>query len=80
MGGGLAFLTKKSFNPANWSNQRQVWEAKQNAASEQRRVAEREAQLKREREEEDLARAIGGNSEGGRKQLAFKYEAGKSRV
>lgn len=77
MGGGLAFLTKKSFNPANWSNQRQVWEAKQNAASEQRRVAEREAQLKREREEEDLARAIGGNSEGGRKQLAFMYEAGK---
>ena len=59
------------------SNQRQVWEAKQNAASEQRRVTEREAQLKREREEEDLARAIGGNSEGGRKQLAFMYEAGK---
>ena len=77
MGGGLAFLTKKSFNPANWANQRQVWEAKQNAASEQRRVTEREAQLKREREEEDLARAIGGTSEGGRKQLAFMYEAGK---
>ena len=64
MGGGLAFLTKKSFNPANWRNQREVWEARQNAETEKRRISERDAQLKREREEEDLARVVGGE-EGG---------------
>ena len=76
MGGGLAFLTKKSFNPANWSNQRQVWEARQKAAQEQRRVSEREAQLKREREEEEMARLV-GEEEGGRKQLGFMYDGGR---
>mmetsp|Transcript_39429 Transcript_39429/g.82443 ORF Transcript_39429/g.82443 Transcript_39429/m.82443 type:complete len:467 (-) Transcript_39429:132-1532(-) len=77
MGGGLAFLTKKSFNPANWSNQRQVWEARQNHETEKRRIAERESQLKREREEEDLARVVGGEVDGGRKALGFMYDAGK---
>lgn len=77
MGGGLAFLTKKSFNPANWSNQRQVWEARQKHASEQRRITEREAQLKREREEEEMARMVGGEEEGGRKALGFMYEGGR---
>jgi hypothetical protein len=77
MGGGLAFLTKKSFNPANWSNQRQVWEARQKHATEQRRITEREAQLKRERDEEELARLTGGEEEGGRKALGFMYEGGR---
>ncbi|KAL7467855.1 hypothetical protein ACHAXS_008086 [Conticribra weissflogii] len=77
MGGGLAFLTKKSFNPANWSNQRRVWEARQQNEAERRRLAEREAQVKREREEEDLARMIGGEEEGGRKALGFMYEGGR---
>ena len=77
MGGGLAFLTKKSFNPANWSNQRQVWEARQKHATEQRRITEREAQLKREREEEEMARMMGGEEEGGRKALGFMYEGGR---
>ena len=77
MGGGLAFLTKKSFNPANWRNQREVWEARQNADSEKRRISERDAQLKREREEEDLARVVGGEEGGGRKALSFMYDAGK---
>lgn len=77
MGGGLAFLTKKSFNPANWSNQKQVWEARQKNETEKRRIAERESQLKREREEEDLARVVGGEEEGGRKALGFMYDGGK---
>lgn len=77
MGGGLAFLTKKSFNPANWSNQRQVWEARQNNETEKRRIAERDEQLKREREEEELARVVGGEEGGGRKALGFMYDAGK---
>lgn len=55
MGGGLAFLTKKSFNPANWTNQKQVWEARQKETIEKRRLAEQDAQLKREREEKELA-------------------------
>ena len=77
MGGGLAFLTKKSFNPANWTNQKQVWEARQKETIEKRRLAERDAQLKREREEEELARAIGGQEGGGRKALSFMYDGGK---
>lgn len=77
MGGGLAFLTKKSFNPANWSNQKQVWEARQKDGIEKRRLAERESQLRREREEEDLARVMGGEEARGRKALSFMYEAGK---
>ncbi|KAL7440361.1 hypothetical protein ACHAXH_008078 [Discostella pseudostelligera] len=77
MGGGLAFLTKKSFNPANWSNQKQVWEARQKDDIEKRRLAERESQLRREREEEDLARVVGGEEAHGRKALSFMYEAGK---
>ncbi|KAL3823365.1 hypothetical protein ACHAXA_008860, partial [Cyclostephanos tholiformis] len=77
MGGGLAFLTKKSFNPANWSNQKQVWEARQKEGIEKRRIAERDAQLRREREEEDLARAVGGEEGGGRKALSFMYDASR---
>lgn len=77
MGGGLTFLSKKSFNPSNWSNQRRVWEARQNSESERIRVVEREAQIKREREEEELARVVGGEEEGGRKALGFMYDGGK---
>lgn len=77
MGGGLTFLSKKSFNPSNWSNQRRVWEARQNSESERRRIVEREAQIKREREEEELARVVGGEEEGGRKALGFMYDGGK---
>ena len=77
MGGGITFLSKKSFNPSNWSNQRRVWEARQNSESERRRIVEREAQIKREREEEELARVVGGDEEGGRKALGFMYDGGK---
>ena len=77
MGGGLTFLSKKSFNPQNWSNQRRVWEARQNSETERRRVVERDAQIKREREEEELARVVGGEQEGGRKALGFMYDGGK---
>lgn len=54
-----------------------MWEARQQSESERRRLVEREAQIKREREEEELARVIGGEEEGGRKALGFMYEAGK---
>jgi CBF1 interacting corepressor len=61
----------------SWSNQKQVWEARQKDDIEKRRLAEREAQLRREREEEDLARVVGGEEARGRKALSFMYEAGK---
>jgi CBF1 interacting corepressor len=75
MGGGLAFLSKKRFNPANFSNQRQVWEAKQKADLEERKIKDRTEQLKREREDEELARAMGGKVGGDVHQLKFMYDA-----
>jgi len=75
MGGGLAFLSKKRFNPSNFSNQRQVWEAKQKASLEEQKQKEREEQLKREREDEELARSLGGKVGGDAHQLKFMYDA-----
>ena len=54
-----------------------MWEARQNSESEKRRIVEREALIKREREEEELARTVGGEQEGGRKALGFMYDGGK---
>ena len=73
MGGGLAFLTKKQFNPANISNQKRVWEAEQRAEKEARAARERAEQLKRERDDEELARARGGRTGGDRAALGFMY-------
>lgn len=73
--GGLSFLTKKNFNPANWSNQKAVWEARQRVAQEERLAKERAEQLKRERDDEQLARAIGGDRGGDQAALKFMYGA-----
>jgi len=73
MGGGLAFLTKKQFNPANISNQKRVWEAEQRAEKEAKAARERAEQLKRERDDEELARARGGRTGGDRASLGFMY-------
>ena len=54
---GLAFLSKKSFNPANLSNQKSVWEREQESNKEKQRLREREKQLRIERDHEDLARS-----------------------
>ena len=70
--GGLSFLTKKNFNPANWRNQKAVWEARQNDENEKRRRTERNEQLKRERDDEDLARARDAK-EGDKVALKFMY-------
>ncbi len=74
MGGGLAFLTKKSFNPANISNQKNVWEAKQRKDIEAAKNKERQLQLQRERDHEELERARGGDGQGDRAALRFMYE------
>jgi len=70
--GGLSFLTKKNFNPANWRNQKAVWEARQNDENEKRLRTERNEQLKRERDDEDLARARDAK-EGDKVALKFMY-------
>jgi CBF1 interacting corepressor len=56
---GLKFLSKKGFNPQNFSNQKNVWEREQEKRQETKRLKDREAQLQRERDEEELARARG---------------------
>ena len=66
---GLKFLSKKGFNPQNLSNQKRVWEREQAAANEERQRKEREAQLRRERDDEELARARGDTP-----KLNFLYE------
>lgn len=67
---GLKFLSKKSFNPQNLSNQKRVWEREQEKKSETRRAQERAAQLQRERDDEELAKARGETP-----RLGFLYDA-----
>ena len=67
---GLKFLSKKGFNPQNMSNQKRVWEARQEEKLEAKRLKERQDQLKRERDDEELAQARGESM-----QLKFMYQA-----
>jgi len=75
MGGGIAFLSKKAFNPSNISNQKIVWKAEQIALQDRKRRAEREKQLCIERDHEEFAKASGDKSEFGRASLRFMYDA-----
>lgn len=56
---GMKFLSKKAFNPQNWSNQKRVWEREREAQQAASRARERAEQLKRERDDEELAQARG---------------------
>lgn len=73
MGGGLAFLSKKRFNPANFSNQKRVWEAQQLKLEAEKRLKEREELLKKERGETELAIIMGGKDGGAKQSLRFMY-------
>lgn len=70
---GLKFLSKKSFNPQNLSNQKTVWERQQEQKNEAKRAKEREDQLKRERDDQELARARGGETASHQAALNFMY-------
>mmetsp|Transcript_20979 Transcript_20979/g.31816 ORF Transcript_20979/g.31816 Transcript_20979/m.31816 type:complete len:370 (-) Transcript_20979:134-1243(-) len=70
---GLGFLSKKSFNPKNLSNQKSVWEARQSKLADEKAARERAQQLQREQEEEELARVRHGTSAGNKTQLKFMY-------
>jgi N-terminal domain of CBF1 interacting co-repressor CIR len=72
---GLAFLSKKGFNPQNQSNQKRVWEAEQAAKNEKERLRKRQEQLQREQEEEELERVTKGDIGGSQAQLRFMYDA-----
>jgi CBF1 interacting corepressor len=56
---GLKFLSKKGFNPQNLTNQKKVFEREQQEKKEERRIKERQDQLQRERDDEELAIARG---------------------
>jgi CBF1 interacting corepressor len=71
---GLAFLSKKGFNPQNQSNRKQVWEAQQDSKLEKERIRRREEQLRREREDEELC-AARHNGDASQAQLRFMYDA-----
>jgi CBF1 interacting corepressor len=66
---GLKFLSKKSFNPQNLTNQKRVWERQERTKQEEKRVQQRARQLQRERDDEELAK-----SRGDQPKLAFLYK------
>jgi CBF1 interacting corepressor len=72
---GLKFLSKKGFNPQNQVNQKNVWEREHASKNEQERVRQRGEQLRRERDDEELARARAGERGGSQAQLRFMYDA-----
>lgn len=65
----MKFLSKKGFNPQNLTNQKRVWEAEQRKKHEAKKAADRERQLQRERDDQELAR-----SRGEIPKLSFLYE------
>jgi CBF1 interacting corepressor len=67
---GLKFLSKKSFNPQNLTNQKNVYERQQEAKQEATKIRERNEQLKRERDDEELALARGDSI-----KVSFLYQA-----
>lgn len=70
----MAFLSKKGFNPQNQVNRKQVWEAQQQSNLDKERIRQREEQLRREREDEELC-AARHNGDGSQAQLRFMYDA-----
>ena len=75
---GLAFLSKKGFNPRNRDNQNRVYEARQERKLEEERVRKRQDQLRKERDEEELAYARYGATAGAQAQLQFMYDVPKT--
>jgi len=72
---GMAFLSKKGFNPQNNTNRKQVWEAQQNREQEKERLRKRQEQLNREKEDQELEIATKGAIGGSQAQLRFMYDA-----
>jgi CBF1 interacting corepressor len=71
---GMAFLSKKGFNPHNKVNRTQVYEAQQHSKLEKERARKRAEELRREQEDEELC-AARHNGDGSQAQLRFMYDA-----
>jgi CBF1 interacting corepressor len=71
---GMAFLSKKGFNPTNNVNRKQVWEAQQSKKLDDERIRKRQAQLRKEREDQEL-HAVRHGGDGSQAQLRFMYDA-----
>jgi hypothetical protein len=63
---GLSFLSKKSWHTSNLNNQEKVWLAEQQAANEDRKLAELQEQIKVEREREEFEKLTNKNVIGDR--------------
>ena len=72
---GMAFLSKKGFNPHNNTNRKQVWEAQQHSKQEKERLRKRQEQLQKEKEDQELELATRGEIGGSQAQLRFMYDA-----
>mmetsp|Transcript_1344 Transcript_1344/g.3100 ORF Transcript_1344/g.3100 Transcript_1344/m.3100 type:complete len:415 (+) Transcript_1344:298-1542(+) len=72
---GMAFLSKKGFNPQNNTNRKQVWEAQQHSKQEKERLRKRQEQLQKEKEDQELELATRGEIGGSQAQLRFMYDA-----
>jgi hypothetical protein len=55
MGGGLAFLNKKTWHPGSFRNQEEVWKREQQAAAEERKLNEMRKQLEEERKKHEYS-------------------------
>ncbi|KAL3909240.1 MAG: hypothetical protein SGARI_002700, partial [Bacillariaceae sp.] len=72
---GLAFLSKKNFNPQNTQNRKRVWEAQESSRQEAARLKKRRDELAREKEDEQLQNSLKGSIGGCQAQLRFMYDA-----
>ena len=66
---GIKFLTKKSFNPTNISNQKVVWEREQQQQHRQQQIQERNRILQQEKDHETIQLSRGGAT-----KVNFLYE------
>jgi hypothetical protein len=55
MGGGLAFLNKKTWHPGSFRNQEEVWKREQQAAVEERKLEDLRKQLEDERKKQEFS-------------------------
>ena len=70
----LAFLAKKSFNPANLKNAEKVWIAEQQHKEEQKRLAELKKQIQEERQQQELRDLQRASGHGGGKPVREKVD------
>eukprot|EP00592_Proboscia_alata_P000121 CAMPEP_0194373000 /NCGR_PEP_ID=MMETSP0174-20130528/21426_1 /TAXON_ID=216777 /ORGANISM="Proboscia alata, Strain PI-D3" /LENGTH=536 /DNA_ID=CAMNT_0039151837 /DNA_START=132 /DNA_END=1742 /DNA_ORIENTATION=- len=76
MGGGLAFLSKKSWHTKNISNQEKVWIAEQQKNAEDLKTTELAKQIKAEREQDEFNRISNRKGNGTDRGIDWMYQEG----